>query len=288
MKKMLHSFDGGGVLGVGPATFLKLAEYYMGFSWKKPDAVAGTSVGSIIAACAALGMCYHEIEREFYRSVGDIFQEAPLAWRIDPSTPRYDGKGLEKALRDVFGSTRMSDLDIPCFIVAMDYNKGKPKIYDSYDGDLIWEVVASSCSAPTYFPPIHGIVDGGLIANNPSMCLITGLVQKHQWDLKDMWLLSIGTNGDYWENPNVDSRTGKLEWAKILLGSPTRGNEEIATFQSRALLGCRELRIEPILSKNYGLDDQEIIGEYSDLWRGLYGLRREEVKEWLDRFQGSD
>lgn len=285
MKKLLHSYDGGGVLGIGPATFLKLAEYYLGMSWRRPDAVGGTSVGSIIAAAVANGMFFHEIEKAFAMCAPEIFREPDLMWRLDLSTPTYDGRGLRNSLRYVFGNTRMCDLRIPCFIVGMDYSRGKPKVFDITDGDMVADVVAMSCSAPTYFPPINGIVDGGLVANNPAMCLITGLMQKNGWSLDDMWLLSFGTNGDYWKDPHVDSRTGKLEWAKILLSTPTRGNEEMATFQTNALLGKRHMRIEPILGEDYKLDDLDIMYEYADIWRGLYSLRKEELWVWLKNYK---
>jgi len=280
MNKLILSVDGGGVLGIGPCEFMKYVEYYMGFSYRNPDACAGTSVGGIIAAASACKMSFADTNKLFEMLAPQIFATPPLSWAFNPSTPKYDGKGLKSALRYAFGNAKMSDLPIPLFIVAMDYRTGKPKVWDSSDGDLVRDVVATSCSAPTYFPPICGKVDGGLVANNPSMCAVAGCISKLGWKLEDLWMLSLGTNGDYWEDPEVDSTTGKLEWAKLLLTTPTRGNEELATFQTRALLRDRLLRIEPILNRDYGLDDLEIMGEYAQIWKGLYTLRSQEVKDW--------
>ena len=279
MRKNILAIDGGGVLGIGAASFMEMIERYT--PPIRFEAFAGTSVGSILASAAAIGMPWTKIRPLFEEKVHKIFAKPSLSWRMDLRKPEYDNAGLKQALKEIFGDRLMSDVSSPLFIVAMNYKTGKPKIYDNTDSVYVRDAVLQSCSAPTYFPPVDGIVDGGLVANNPSMCLITGLIQKFDWELKDMRLLSLGTNGDYWKDPKIDANTSKVEWAKILLESPTRGNEEIATFQSRALLGDRMFRVEPILSKDYAMDDLKCMDDYSKIWTYLYALRKSCYLRWM-------
>ena len=46
-------------------------------------------------------------------------------------------------------------------IVSRDASKSNPR--------LVWEVARASSAAPTYFPPFNVFVDGGLLANNPTL-----------------------------------------------------------------------------------------------------------------------
>lgn len=280
MKKMIRTYDGGGNLGIGPATFMALAKQVLRRRLPKADALGGTSVGSILAGAEAIEMPFEQALDTFKMLCPEIWSTPSLAWEIDPRKPKYDGKGLEHALRSMFGDRRMCDLAVPLFVVAMDMSNGKVKVWDHTDGDLVRDVIRTSCAAPTFLPPVDGKVDGGIVANNPSMCALTGALDKLGWDLKDIWMMSLGTNGDYWKDPHVDRNTNKLAWGKILIESLTRCNEEMATFQSRAFLRERLLRIEPILGRDYVLDDLDILQEYADLWRGLWVMREEEVDEW--------
>jgi len=272
--------DGGGVGGIGACSFL---EHTAPLLPQKVDFAGGTSVGSIVAALLALGYKYNQLTQIFHQQVQHIFQSPPMQWKLDPRKPRYQSKGLETALKNVLGaSTRICDVQIPLFIVCHDWANGRAKVWDKTDGELLWEVVASSCSAPTWFPPrMSGLADGGTISNNPAVCTITGMMSKHGVSLSDMHILSLGTNGDYWKNPNVNQNTGKLSWANILLDNATRGNESMATFQAQALMGSQFLRIEPILSADYKLDDIGFMTEYYKMWQSLAMLRDFEVKKFV-------
>lgn len=282
MTKMLFSFDGGGVLGIGPASYMALAESKN--MLPKPDCLAGTSVGSLLASACAIGMSWEAIRHTFMKNAPTIFSFPGVLWKINPKKPKYSHEGLKKVVSKLFGDIRMCDLPIPLFITAMDYNRGKVKVWDKTDGDLVADCVVASCSAPTFFPPLRGMVDGGLVANNPSMVQITGCLSKLGWDLKDLWCLSLGTNGDFWKNPNVSSDTGKLEWAKLLLENTTRGNEEVATFQAQSLLGNRYRRVEPILTRDFGLDDLDSMKEYSDLWKAYFSIKSHELENFGVRY----
>lgn len=278
-SKIIWSYDGGGVLAIGPAMFMALAED-TGIL-PNPNILVGTSAGSILAAARAIGMSWNEIMTAFHAKAPQIFKVPGWSWRLDPRKPKYDGKGLAAALRDVFGDIPINKTLYPVFITAMDYTRGRPKIFDSSDSTPLWEAVAASCSAPTYFPPRNGLVDGGLIANSPSVVGIAGAISKLGISLEDIYCVSIGTNGDYWNNPKINENTSKLGWADLILSNPTRCNEELAVFQSQALLQSRYLRIEPITQCNYGLDQLRIMDEYSKIWSGLFVQRQAQLETFI-------
>lgn len=284
MKRLILTFDGGGVLGIGPAAFM--SAFVRSGGVLAPDAVAGTSAGAILAACRAVGMPWRQVVADFQKMAPEIFTAPPWRWRLDPRKPKYDGRGLVAALRRVFGDTRVCNTEIPIFITAMDYTRGRPKVWDSGDSDFLWYAVAASCSAPTYFPPIDGLVDGGLVANSPAMVALAGAVGKLRWGLPNCWILSMGTNGVFWHDPRVGENTSLVEWMQILLKNQTRGNEEMAEYQARTLLEGRLYRVEPVLTKNYPLDAVSEMAGYRQLWEGLYRARADELVEFLTRFRG--
>lgn len=277
----IFSFDGGGVLGIGPASFLWKWERDSYTLSRKHDVFAGTSAGSIIAAGGACGLSWSEIYYLFRKHLPTIFAHPPLSWRLDPRKPKFQGIGLETALRAVFGDKRMCDLKFPLFIVSYDTKLGIPKVYDNSDATPIWEAVANSCSAPTYFPPRNGMVDGGLVANSPAMVAVAGCVNKLRVSTQDLSILSFGTGGEYWRDPKVGTNTSAMGWAKFLLSSPTRGNEMLGEFQARTILDGRYLRIEPMLQKDFRMDDLSIVDEYSNIWAGFFVAMRDELNKFI-------
>jgi len=277
---LLLSIDGGGALGIGPATLLANMERETKIPAK---AYSGTSVGALLVALAANGMSWDEIMLIFRKECPRIFSPAPWAWRLNPGRPRYDGTALREAARRYFGDMRMDKLCYPTFITAFDFQKGRPKIFDTSEGTLVRDAIVASASAPTYFPIAEGghYGDGGLIANNPSMIGIAGCISKLGWNLNQIQCLSLGTNGDKWDDPKVGGMMLELQWVKPLIETMLTGNEELATFQAQAILGAAYLRIEPVLLKTIEMDDITATSYYQSIWTGLWKMRRDEVLQWL-------
>ena len=256
---------------------------------KVASAYAGTSVGSLLVALAAMGMSWAEIADIFQCECPRIFEKPSFWWRINPRRPKYDGKALRAAAQKYFGGARMCDLPTPTFLTAFDFKVGRPKVFDCKDDVPVWYAVMCSTAAPTYFPIIDGRYgDGGLVANNPAMVGIAGGVSKLGWKLKDMWCLSLGTNGDAWRDPKV-ARKSKIGWLKPLFDTFMTGNEELGTFQAKTLLGDHLLRIEPKLDEAYDLDDVDIaMGIYNQIWASLYREKEDEFLSWLKAAGGID
>ena len=63
--------------------------------------------------------------------------------------------------------------------------------------ELAYKVGLYTAAAPTYFPSVDGYFDGGVYANNPSMCALAQ-TQDDKYltpppDISDVVLLSLGT-----------------------------------------------------------------------------------------------
>jgi len=275
------SIDGGGVLGCGPAELLKLMED-RGVS--HADVLAGTSVGGLLVALRATGRTWGDISETFDGWVGKIFAPPPLWWKLDPFRPKYQDDGFKAAVKAELGTARCCDARMPFFIPAVDISCGVVKVYDDTDTDLLADVVLRTAAAPTYFQPREGRwVDGGLLANNPSVVAIAGAVRKLGASLGEIRMLSLATSTRPWKDPGVGRRMSKLEWASPLLRLGLEGGEEVAEFQAQALLGSRHLRIDPPRPCAYEMDDVRAVAPYRALWRETWRLNYGAILDWALR-----
>lgn len=182
--KTLLAIDGGGLFGVGVANWIPKLENH------EFDYYAGTSVGSILAACYAIGMSPAEVREKFnsdlpkriftkfesdkktqdeaFKIFNDLLnpvirdnKEANgiidliiqlLKKILRPAI--YDNKEAEIVFEEIFKDIRVKDTKSKLTIVAWNYEKRKEKVFThEYNGDyLLRDAVLASMSAPTYFP----------------------------------------------------------------------------------------------------------------------------------------
>jgi NTE family protein len=130
----------------------------------RPDRVAGTSVGAIVASLHAFGVSPPDM----------IAAVRDFGWRtmtrIRPLTPigPVTNKGLETFCVDMLGDVRIENSPIPLAIVATDIDTGERVVMRS--GRLAPAVRASSCLPGLYAPvAVEGrrLVDGCLVENVP-------------------------------------------------------------------------------------------------------------------------
>jgi patatin-like phospholipase/acyl hydrolase len=257
------SIDGGGILGCGPARYLKLLEAETG-RWE--GALAGCSVGALLAALRAVGYTWAEIDRIFQEEGPRIFARPSLYWRLNPLAPKYPSTTLENACKKYLRGFTCNQSRIPLYIPAMDMATGRPKVFDDTDTDLLAEVVLRSTAAPTYFAPRDGRwVDGGLVANNPSGLAVLALLHRGI-PVEEISVLSMDTGGKFWKDPKVSGRMLPTSWIQPVIRSQMHGNEEAGEFACDALLGARHTRITPSLPHDYELDAVGSIGAYTGIW----------------------
>lgn len=210
----LLSLDGGGMRSVIMCHTLKAIEQRMNALSDscKPlqsyfDYIAGTSAGSIIGGL----LLYSDISVSFsgmylYKFMVDVFC-CPKSDRI---------KKLKGFLTDIVGEdTTMSqpknpasNLIVTSTIANISPNKlhlmttyGEPRDEQLGPKDRkVWEALVASAAAPTFFPAFQSFLDGGLMANNPTLPAMTDILQqveKKQKKVKIGCVLSLGTGYTY-------------------------------------------------------------------------------------------
>lgn len=131
----------------------------------RPDLVAGTSAGSLVAALYASGMPGAELER-----VAMDMQEAELTdWSL-PILGRglLRGEALQRYVRRTVDNRLIEDMPLPLGVLATDLHSGRGVLFRR--GDTGTAVRASSAVPGVFSPvPIAGTeyVDGGLVAPVP-------------------------------------------------------------------------------------------------------------------------
>ena len=196
MSKLILSLDGGGIRGAASIQFLHNIEQKLNADHGKSirdcvDFYAGTSTGSIIAlALATTDMTVADINSLYeYDTAQLIFTENKGLFEIDGiNAPKFEASGKTKVLMDNFGKATIGDVPQDKHVLAVTYDieKRKPVVIKSTKPDylnlLSCQAADASSAAPTFFPTRDvelssgadesWLIDGGVIANNPTMCAI--------------------------------------------------------------------------------------------------------------------
>jgi NTE family protein len=126
------------------------------------DYLAGTSIGSVVAALRAMGLDL-ETAAKHMDDVG-----ASLFRLCLPTASFLSSAGLRTGLQRVAGERRIEDLEVPLGVVATDAVRGQEVVFRS---GLLWQAVLASCSLPGIYPPQcigpHVCVDGGVVTPVP-------------------------------------------------------------------------------------------------------------------------
>lgn len=282
MRRIL-SIDGGGIRGIIPAMVLAKIEQKMG----KPishmfDLIAGTSTGGILAlgltkpdaklnpqfkAVDLLALyeergaaIFHKASWKKYLPVGNIFEE------------KYAVAGIESVLDEYFGDTHLKRALTNVIITSYEIERRFPFFFrserasqDSHH-DFPMKIVARATSAaPTYFEPArveteglagyYALVDGGVYANNPSLCAI--VEAQRLFGSEECLMLSIGTGALTRPLPYLKARKwGVAQWAKPVLDMTFDGVSSTTDFYFRQTLPRGEdrlrryFRLQPVLDQS--------------------------------------
>lgn len=199
-RKRCHALclDGGGIRGLVLIVVLMDLEKAVGkpilhcFDW-----VSGTSTGGILALGLAVGKSLHECLCLYFR-MKDITFVGKRPYANGP---------LEQLLKECYGpNTVMADVSHPKLVITGLLADRKPvdlHIFRNYmspseilgkdeyancqfvkpthfQEQLMWRAARASGAAPTYFSAFGRFLDGGLIANNPTLDCITEI---HEYNL---------------------------------------------------------------------------------------------------------
>lgn len=264
MFKIL-SIDGGGIRGIIPARILTEIECQTGTPiYRMFDLITGTSTGGILA----LGLTCpdpdgqqpaHKAEDllNMYLERGqEIFTPArfPRLRRIaNYYSAKYSATGLERVLQCCFKDARLKDalteVLIPTYEIerrwAFFFKSRKAKMAAKFDY-LMRDVARATSAAPTYFPP-HRIftddisqrfvwVDGGVFANNPTLCGYVDAKKNHGDKTDQMYVLSLGT-GEHTTSLQFEETRGwgQIGWAQSVIDISLDGISGTVDYQMHEL-----------------------------------------------------
>uniref|UniRef100_A0A453B131 Patatin n=1 Tax=Aegilops tauschii subsp. strangulata TaxID=200361 RepID=A0A453B131_AEGTS len=192
------SIDGGGVRGIIPATILA----FLGEEFKKLDGpeariadyfdvVAGTSTGGLLTVMLTapdkngrplfdakeLAQFYIDESPKIFPQKNSFFGKIGTALRMVRG-PKYNGKYLHALLRRYLGETKLDGT----LTNVLKHSPAK--------NALLSDIAISTSAAPTFFPAHYfetkddkgeprafNLVDGGLAANNPTLCAMSQVSQ---------------------------------------------------------------------------------------------------------------
>ncbi len=127
------------------------------------DALAGTSIGSVVAAAFASGCSPEEMAEEARKTRWKSFARWTVARMGLATTGR-----MEEMLRRVLHCSKFEELAIPLVVVAADISTGEAVSFRQ--GDL-FPPLRASCSLPGLFTPVayqgRLLVDGAIVGSVP-------------------------------------------------------------------------------------------------------------------------
>lgn len=298
----IMTLDGGGLRGIYTATLLcRIEEAIPGFI----DSVrlfAGTSTGGILALGLAHGITPERGVELYHECGAKVFADSLIDDLIDLGQiigAQYSNRNLKKILTAVFDDDTLDDILvargkfvlIPTFdleAVKDGVRCWKPKFFHNFPGEdsdgaaLAVDVALYTSAAPTYFPSHQGFVDGGVVANNPSMAALAQALDKDtgNQELHDIRLISFGTG--YFPQYVGGKRHdwGFAQWAKPLVSIMLEGSMGVSDYQCKRLLGrdCYH-RLAPALPRPIPLDD---VDSLADLIRLANDVEIRPTLDWIE------
>uniref|UniRef100_A0A665T2E8 phospholipase A2 n=1 Tax=Echeneis naucrates TaxID=173247 RepID=A0A665T2E8_ECHNA len=296
----LLCLDGGGIKGLVLIQMLIALEKEAGHPTRELfDWVAGTSTGGILALAIIHGKSMEYLRCLYFRMKEQVFKG---------SRP-YESAPLEDFLKKEFGeNTKMTDVEYPRVMVTSvlaDRHPGELHIFRNYNPpsvrreppyattatfkpltipqeQFVWRAARSSGAAPTYFRPMGRFLDGGLLANNPTL---DAMSEIHQYNkalkaegrtdkIKKLGIVvSLGTGKPpqvVVNSVDVFRPSNPLELAKSFVGAKELGKmlvdcctDSDGCAVDRAKAWCEMIdtiyhRLSPQLSQEVMLDEETV------------------------------
>jgi patatin-like phospholipase/acyl hydrolase len=285
--RRILSLDGGGIRGLVTCLWLDGVEDALARAGKPGlaasfDLIAGSSTGAMIACGLGIGLSPARLAGLYREHRHTIFPGMPRrlwsrlgrAFQQGVSAPRYSGDGLEQVLHEVFGDATLGELPRPTLVTAYDTIDRKPVVFKSFKPGhahlRVRDVCRASAAAPTYFPAhgmtfegrLHSLIDGGVVANNPTTCAIAEALRKDRGpgNCGDLVVLSVGS-GEL--NRPIDLAAarewGALEWAIPIVDVLFDASSDSVDYIARQLVGDGYVRLQHELV--VGLDDLDDTSE---------------------------
>lgn len=239
------------------------------------DFVAGTSTGGILACLHLLPdpenptrpRCSAQDAVNFYINRGhEVFRKS--VWKQVKSAfgfmdEKFDKYHFEKLLDGFFQNASLAELLKPCLITAYDIEDRKAHFFSQsdarkyqYKNFLLRDVTRATSAAPTFFEVVkvkslardpytlkenYTLVDGGVFANNPTLCAYAEVRSQDLFNqdplidrptAKDLVFLSLGTGKIHQSYCYYDAKDwGLVQWVRPLFNIIMSGVDETVHYQ---------------------------------------------------------
>ena len=200
------SLDGGGIRGIILSKILGALEQEAKIPCNKLfDVIAGTSTGAIMASLLCLGKSPEYIQSIYFKMKDEVFV----------GSKPYNVDKMESFMKKEVGEfTKMKDIKNHKLLITATLADRKPidnfffRSYDRLGGTdprdeirdfnknekfkklpdenaPLWYAMRCSSAAPLFFPPKDGFIDGGVVANNPSLDVLEE-IHRYNKELKKL------------------------------------------------------------------------------------------------------
>lgn len=231
------SIDGGGRRGYIPAILLARLEEQLGRPLHEVfDYMAGTSTGGLLALGLAHGNKASALVHMYEDELPAIFAR-PFWWKLKTLWgllgPKYPGDGLRISLSKHFLNACLVDALTNVLVTSYSLKSHRPVVTKSWTWHknmFTKDVAYATAAAPTYFPAGKSLlVDGGVFAQNPSLCILADVCELHPE--ASVTMVSLGT-GSHESGLNKDPG-GLLGWATKIPNVLLDGSSDSINYQTK-------------------------------------------------------
>lgn len=227
-KYRVLSLDGGGSKGVYTLGVLREVEAFLEAPFSQHfDLMYGTSTGAIIVSMLALGMSVSAVQEKYFKIIPEVMKHSRAAERSrvlkKHAEAIFQDKKFDDFLTDVGLVATNCELDRP-FIFKRSKHQvfGRTATFAPGFGCKISEAIRASTAAYPLFERVaietenHGkqlLMDGGFVANNPTLLAIADALKFPEADRSNIGILSVGVG--HYKEPQ------KSFYHRILFSLPT-------------------------------------------------------------------
>jgi len=199
------------------------------------DLFGGTSMGSIIAAAAALEWS----DEDLIRHMREVFFESnPVSDYTLPLISLVRGRKTTRLLRSHFGDHNIEDCPCPFFCVSTNLSTGRLKIHRT---GPIWLATRASIAIPGVLPPVIDgtdiLIDGGILNNLPIDIMS---------EMGRGPIIAVDVTRNYGFRATIDDIDHRPLWQ--LMGHARKGTPNILTI----LMGAVTISSEQVLQELRG------------------------------------
>jgi uncharacterized protein len=289
-KIKILAIDGGGMYGIVSAMLLHELEELT----NKPisslfDLIAGTSTGGILAlglttpdASGKLPRYTAEEMVALYEKNGkDIFSRSFFHELVSLNNlldKKYPSDGIETILYKYFGKVMLSETITDVLVTAYNIENRDAYFFKSHkarrDAErnfYLRDIAHATSAAPTYFEPVKitnekksqefVLVDGGVFANNPTMCAYAE-VKKYHPEVEEIEIISVGSSGarEPYRYEQV-KHWGAAAWIVPALQIIQSGVQDTVDYQLKQIFSTQSekkgtyTRLQPVTVSKIQMDD---------------------------------